>query len=175
MLKKRCAQVEAMQPTKDAAELQRCLWKWVPQARRVAARRHQPTTGPSWLQLCPTAAPPRRPARTCSATVTSAPNMSCRRPMSHLEPSDTKICGGGQGKERRSEGASGAQCSMAPGLHRPCHAQPCYFCCISHNNRKQQPQSSHASLRTSLGLRPTFSYRRLQMASRSAGVPCSAP
>lgn len=43
---------------------------------------------------------------TCSATVTSAPNISCSRPMSHLEPSDTKISLGlrptcGSGAPRR--------------------------------------------------------------------------
>ena len=30
-------------------------------------------------------------ALTCTATDASLPNMSCRRPMSHLDPSETKI------------------------------------------------------------------------------------
>ena len=32
--------------------------------------------------------------RTCTATLALLPNIICKRPMSHLEPSDTKISAG---------------------------------------------------------------------------------
>lgn len=72
------------------------------------AARQPPTLQASNHPNCCCCLSPRTSAAacspTCSATVTSAPNMSCRRPMSHLEPSDTKICK--RGADRRLKSAA---------------------------------------------------------------------